>query len=453
MRKLIKISLILLFFLQGIYAQDNFLYFVNDANDAMYSRMNIIENARNELYISYYIFGNDDVSLFFLGLLLDKKEKNPDLDIRLLLDAGGCKIDRKYLYYCEQQGIEIREFHAIPKLFVPVKNISIKKFINAIRNFNMRMHDKFIIADTMSFITGGRNIENTYYGMAGRNFNDRDLYFHSRSLTTNVREYYLKLWNSKYVQKINYFKKQRSEKNYNYAEKELNKKKETINRNRENYKILYEDFHPKKNGLPFKKAIFLSSYDQMTDALNPVHLSTSLFNLMFKVDKSVLIQTPYLLPTKHLYSLMEHLIKRGIKIEFVTNSNCSTDVMPISAAYDNQKKKFERLGIDIYEAKGPDYLHSKSGVFDDKIALIGSYNLDPRSAVINTELVFVIEDEVIAQKLKEIIVSDMQNCVKVANNDENSFGGYYGCYKTETEMLTYMFFRILTRIKFFYNQL
>ncbi|MBK7095489.1 MAG: hypothetical protein IPH57_10730 [Saprospiraceae bacterium] len=258
MGKLIKISIILFFIFHDIGAQDDYLCFVNEANEAIYSRINIIENARNELFISYYIFGNDDLSLFFLALLLDKKAKNPDLDIKILLDAGGCRIDRQYLYYCEQKGIEIREFHAIPKLMVPFKNISIKKFLSALQNFNMRMHDKFIIADTIAFITGGRNIENTYYGMSGRNFNDRDVYFYSKSLTTDVREYYLKLWNSKYVSKINYF-------------------------------------------------------DQRNDALNPVYLSTSLFNLLFKVNKSVLIQTPYLLPNKHLYDLMDHLVKKGCK--------------------------------------------------------------------------------------------------------------------------------------------
>lgn len=453
MGKFLKIALFLFFIVHEIGAQDDYLYFVNETNEAMYSRLNIIDNARKELFISYYIFGNDDLSLFFLAILLDKKAKNPDLDIKILLDAGGCRIDRQYLNYCEQKGIEIREFHAIPKLMVPFKNISIKKFLSALQNFNMRMHDKFIIADTIAFITGGRNIENTYYGMSGRNFNDRDVYFYSKSLTTDVRQYYLKLWNSKYVQKITYFNKHKNSKSFKSVETELSKKIEAIKRNREYYEILYKGFHPKKIGLPFKKAVFLSSYDQRNDALNPVYLSTSLANLLFKVNKSVLIQTPYLLPNKHLYNLMEHLIKKGVKIEFVTNSNCSTDVMPISAAYDNQKRKFEKLGIDIYESVGPDYLHSKSGVFDDKIALVGSYNLDPRSAVINTELVFVVEDETIALKLKEIILHDIKNSVKVEKNSENSFGGYYGCHKTEKEMMIYMFFRILTRIKLFYNQL
>lgn len=437
---------------QYLAAQEGRLIFINETNDAIYSRLNIIENAKNELFVSYYIFGNDESSLTFLALLLEMKEKNPDIDIRLLIDANGCRIDKRYLYYCETKGIKIKEFHAVPKLLVPFRNISMTNFIYAVQNFNMRMHDKFIIADTTSFITGGRNIENTYYGLSPRNFNDRDLYFYSKNLTSNVRDYYVTLWNSIYVQRINYYSKYKNKKSFEKAEKILKAKKDMVIRNRPNYEILYRDFHPLKIGIPFKKAIFLSSYDQNINALNPVKMSTSLSNFIFKTKKSVLIQTPYLLPTRPLYRLMESLTKKNVKIEFVTNSNCSTDVMPISAAYDNQKVKFEKLGIDVYEYKGPHYMHSKSAVLDDSIALVGSFNVDPRSANINSELVFIIEDKNIATQLKEIINEDKKHCVKVEKNDINSFGGYYDCEKTEKEMMTYMLFRVLTRFKFFYNQ-
>ena len=452
MSKLINISFLIFSIIFSTNAQDDFLYFVNEANEAIYSRLNIIENAKHELFVSYYIFETDDIGMFFLALLIDKKEKNPQIDIKLLLDANGCKINRKYLYYCEQKGIEIKEFHSIPKILVPLEKISIPNFILAVQNFNMRMHDKFIIADSIAFITGGRNIEKSYFGMDVRNFNDRDVYFYSHKLASDVREYYLNLWNSNYVQKISYFIKHKSNRNFKNSEKILTTKKEIINRNRPNYEILYKDFHPKINGLPFKKAFFLSSFDQQTGTLNPILLSNSLFNLMYKVNKSVLIQTPYLLPTKPFYKLLKNLVHRNINIAFITNSNCSTDVMPISAVYDNQKRKLEKLGIDLYEFTGPDYLHSKSGVFDDKIALIGSYNFDPRSANINTELVFIIEDETIAQKLKEIINEDQKQCVKVVKNDSNSFGGYYGCYKTGPDMILYVLFRLLAHNKLLYNQ-
>lgn len=436
----------------NLWSQDNFLYFVNDADEALYSRISIIENAKDEILISYFIYAGDESGLFFLSLLQQKKLENPNIKIKLLIDANGSKIDRKYLYYCEQKGIEIKEFHPMPKIIVPLKYVNLKNFISGIKSFNMRMHDKFIIVDGEKFISGGRNIENSYFGLDNRNFNDRDMYFQSKSLTEDVRKYYMRLWNSKYVKNITYFKKQNSSKSYNDSEKVFHEYKNLIQSERENFKKLYEDFDPKIKGTTFSKAIFLSSYDGKNDAMNPVLLSTSLFNLMHKSDSSVLIESPYLLPTKPLYRLFENLEKRGTEVVCVTNSNCSTDVMPISAAYDNQKKKLLKLGVEIYEATGPDYLHFKSAVFDDRIALAGSYNFDPRSEMINTELVFLIFDEKVALKMKEIIFNDMQSCVKVNMITESSANGYYSCPRTGKDMMIYTLSRFLTRITLFYNQ-
>jgi phosphatidylserine/phosphatidylglycerophosphate/cardiolipin synthase-like enzyme len=452
MKKKVFILLLLLISFLNLWAQDNVLYFINESDEALYSRTHIIENAKEEILISYYIYAGDESGIFFLSLLQQKKLENPDIKIKLLIDANGSKIDRKYLYYCEQQGIEIKEFHPLPKLIVPLKNMSVKNFIAGIKNFNMRMHDKFIIVDGEKFISGGRNIENSYFGLDNRNFNDRDMYFQSKSLTDDVRKYYIKLWNSKYVKNITYFKKQNSSKSYKDSEKVFDKYKNLILTQRDNYKELYKDFGPETKGTSFSKAIFLSSYDGKNDVMNPVLLSTSLFNLMHKSDSSVLIETPYLLPTKPLYRLLENLEKRGTEVVCVTNSNCSTDVMPISAAYDNQKKKLLKLGVEIYESIGPDYLHFKSVVLDDKIALAGSYNFDPRSEMINTELVFLIFDEKLAIKMKELIVNDMNTSVKVNVTTIDSHSGYYSCHRTGKDMMIYTLSRFLTRFSLFYNQ-
>lgn len=75
MGKFLKIALFLFFIVHEIGAQDDYLYFVNETNEAMYSRLNIIDNARKELFISYYIFGNDDLSLFFWQYYWIKKLK------------------------------------------------------------------------------------------------------------------------------------------------------------------------------------------------------------------------------------------------------------------------------------------------------------------------------------------------------------------------------------------
>jgi phosphatidylserine/phosphatidylglycerophosphate/cardiolipin synthase-like enzyme len=426
--------------------------FLDNEEIAGLSRIKIIEKAEKELLISYYIFEDDKIGLLALDLMLLKKEMNPDIKIKLLLDAHANKVDKSLLYFLEQHGIEIKEFHSVPKLFVPLKKISIKKFFNSINNLNYRMHDKLIIADNIEIIGGGRNIEKSYYGLSDKNFHDFDFYLTSTNLTTKVRNYFLHMWNSNHVKRITYNKGYRAGEHYDKMVNKLKNIRKYTLYNKEKYLKLSKNLSPKIKGIQFKKANFLSSFNSITGKFEPEFLSTSLFNLAIKIKKSMLIETPYFLPTKRMLELLKYLQKKNVKVEFITNSYCSSDAIPVVAAYDNEKENLSHIGVDLYEYKGPDYLHVKSAVFDNKIALLGSYNMDPRSAYLNTELVFVIEDENVAKKLKSIIYNDKKNCVKVKWDEDNFSKGYYNCTKSGINIFIYTFFRAFSHLPIFYYQ-
>ncbi len=442
----------MIFFETVSFSQDNYLMFLDDDKMAGLSRIKIIEKAKKEILISYYIFEDDQIGLLALDILLMKKETDPDIKIKLLLDAQANGVDKSLLYYLEQKGIEIKEFHPLPKFFVPVNKINVKNFFASINHFNYRMHDKLIIADNKEIIAGGRNIEKSYFGMGEKNFNDLDFYMSSEQLAVKVRKYFLHMWNSNHVKKISYIKSYKSGNHYNYIVNKLkNIRKYTLFKKKK-YLQLSKDLDPVTNGIRFKQAQFLNSYNNITGKFEPEYLSTSLFNLAIKIKKSMLIETPYFLPTKRMFKLMKYLNKKNIKMDFITNSYCSSDVVPVVAAYDNEKQELLNLGVELYEYKGPDYLHAKSAIFDENIALLGSYNMDPRSAYINTELVFIIEGKNIVDKLNDIISQDKENCVKVKANENNSAGGYYDCTKSGIDIFLYTFFRLFSNLSLFYYQ-
>ncbi len=433
-------------------AQDNYLMFLNEETDAAIGRIKVLENAKKELYISYYIFSDDATGLVAIDLLLQKKEQNPEIDIKLLIDAQGNDVDKSLLFYLEQHGIEIKVFHPLPKLFVPLEKISIKNYFEAWNNLNYRMHDKLIVGDSREVITGGRNIENTYFNLAKKSFHDRDCYFYSETLGKKVRDYFLNLWNSKHVKPLIYRKYYKKGKHY---EKQINKLKNIrkyILFNKAKYEKNSSKFDIIKTGYPFKKLIFLNSYNKITEKFDPDYLSTSLFNLSLKIKESFFIETPYLVPTKRLFKLLTYLNKKNIKMEFLTNSFCSSDAIPVVAAYDSEKEEIFERNVILYEYKGPKYLHAKSAVFDDKISLIGTYNMDPRSAYLNTELVFIIEDENIAGILKSNILKDKINSIKVERNADSP-RGYYNCDKDQKSMMGYILFKVLTLFPFLYYQI
>ena len=451
MKTKLKLILFLFVFLNKTNAQEGKILFLADMDDAIFSRVNIIENAKKELLITYYIWADDESGMTMMAMLLDARERNPDIEIKVIIDAFGKSIDRRYLYYCETKGIEFRVFNALPKLIVPPDKLSINNFVKAVMGFNSRLHEKVILADGDRFITGGRNIRNSYFGFAKRNFIDMDAYFQSEQLAADVRSYFLMLWNSHYVSKITYFAGEQSDEGLEFAENNFKEFQEFVAISRETLKSKYKDFNPEIMGIPFKKARFLSPYDPFSGQIDPLYLSIELYNLMLAAENTILVETPYLLPTSMMYNTFEYLIAKGVKIEFVTNSICSNDIMAITAPYDNQKEKILKMGADIYEFKGPDYLHSKAGVFDDKIAYVSTFNLNPRSENFNTELIFVIEDEKVAAELTKLIHKNIENSVKLDEKGYNSWPGYYDCERTKLDLLIYMTFHVLTKINFIYG--
>ena len=89
--------------------------------------------------------------------------------------------------------------------------------------------------------------------------------------------------------------------------------------------------------------------------------------------------------------------------------------MLVQLGYETAKNDLQRQGAQLWEFKGPDTLHAKSAVLDNRVALIGSFNVDPRSQHLNTETAVAIEDEVIARQLARNIEAHKPQCVHVTN--------------------------------------
>ena len=97
----------------------------------------------------------------------------------------------------------------------------------------------------------------------------------------------------------------------------------------------------------------------------------------------------------------------------VTNSLRSADGVLAQAAYLKYRHRVARAGIDIREFKGPDSLHAKSIVIDARIVLVGSYNVDPRSQNLNTEVMCMADDPETARDLLQSIDVHVRNAWRV----------------------------------------
>ena len=98
-----------------------------------------------------------------------------------------------------------------------------------------------------------------------------------------------------------------------------------------------------------------------------------------------------------------------MRIVVVTNSVRSTDGLLPQVAYLKYRGELAGAGIDFREYKGPDCLHGKVIIVDGRVAMVGSYNVDPRSHYLNTEVTCVAEDEELARQLQGSIDGHIEN--------------------------------------------
>ncbi|MCM2270223.1 MAG: phospholipase D-like domain-containing protein, partial [Thermoanaerobaculia bacterium] len=69
------------------------------------------------------------------------------------------------------------------------------------------------------------------------------------------------------------------------------------------------------------------------------------------------------------------------------------------AGYVGHRRDLVASGIELWEYAGPEALHAKAAVIDRRTVVVGSYNLDPRSERLNSELALVADDRVLAARL------------------------------------------------------
>lgn len=367
---------------------------IEDPREASQIRVDLIQQAKRSIDAQYDIVGDDYFTLAGLALLRDAARRG--CHVRLIIDGLSNKIPRPVHAHLRREKVFIKIYHPF----------TLAKLGWIVR----RMHDKGLDIDRKRMIRGGRNIEGDYFGYAERNFIDRDVYVDGKAVADSSA-YFDLLWNSNEVvaPKVNDPTGALAEEGgrmLDAARKRLRASKivrlntgnDWTARSREVGRV---DFMHDPVG---KKGVAPGIAQELRQALR-------------QTRRSVVIETPYLVPTKELFTDIDYLKKRGVKkLEMITNSISSNDSLLVQLGYETSKKKLLRLGVDLWEYKGPDTLHSKSAVLDDRLALIGSFNIDPRSQHLNTETAVAINDKVTAERLTKYIEAHKPNCTRITLN-------------------------------------
>ena len=363
------------------------LRILDDPQEAAQARVDLLQQAEREIHALYFLARNDRITHIALALLRDARRRGVP-SVRLVVDANFHRIPKAVLAHLRDEGVEVRVYHPF-----------------TLRHPSWlfrRMHEKVVVVDRERYIAGGRNLAEAYFGMARKkNYVDRDVYIEGLS-ALDADRHFENVWGSEHVADL---KVRVSDREKELAARMLDE-------------ALCDGTVKLSTGTDWSDgAHHVESVHFWHDPVDDgTRVAVRLADAIAEAKTSIVIESPYLIPSKGLLALLERKLKEGVYVQIVTNSLRSTDGVLPQAAYLKYRRRLARAGIDVREYKGPDPLHAKSAVIDGRVALIGSYNLSNRSEYLNTEVMCVAADEDVAQQLLESIDAHLENAWRVHGN-------------------------------------
>jgi len=429
------------------------IFVLEKGSDAIAARANLSQNAQKSMDIQYFIFSEDNIGTLSCDYMLRAACRG--VKVRVLVDDLLLETNNNWILSIDQhENVEIKIYN--PNINIG-KSIS-KKIINVATDFrgiNQRMHHKTFIVDGKVAITGGRNIADEYFDFDHEyNFRDRDVFLVGGEVD-NIQTAFDQYWNSELSVPISDLIVYSSDDYdpagvyqylHDYANDSLNFWPE----------IRASIPHSISNIMASEDFVWVDSVSFVSDdpgknsgeeGLNGGGNSTSaLINMVNEAKESIYIQSPYLVVSDLGYELFRNAVQRGVEVHILTNSLASTDNLEAFNGYQRNRKRLVKAGLSLYEyrpdakirkdlmvgqlQKNLDFvpvfgLHAKSMVVDDSISIVGTFNLDPRSANLNTECIAIIYDYTINSKMKAIMKEELlpENAWSVSlenNPDKNA---------------------------------
>jgi len=392
------------------------IYPLRDAHDAFAARFLLAEHAERTLDVQYYIWRRDLSGMLLFKALLDAAERG--VRVRLLLDDNNTSgLDPTLAALDAHRNIEVRLFNPFH-----VRRPHWIGYLTDFRRLNHRMHNKSFTADDRAAIIGGRNIGDEYFAAAtsGVVFADLDVMAIGpvvHAVTSEFERY----WTSKFAVPAHRLITPA-------APAAIDALTEDAARCRADpAAAAYIDAVGRSSfvhdlvevRLPMEWAVtrMISDVPEKVSghARRKTLLSEKLKTIFGEPGTRVELVSPYFVPGAAGVEMFRGMAQRGVEIRVLTNSLEATDVAAVHAGYAKRREALLRAGVILYELRrvarmprhgkhGPlgsssSSLHAKTFAADGSRLFIGSFNFDPRSAHLNTEMGFVIDSTSLAGDL------------------------------------------------------
>jgi putative cardiolipin synthase len=392
------------------------LYRLDSGQDALGARIGLIERAEKSIDVQSYLI-KDDISGNLVALHL-AAAADRGVRVRLLMDdALTDEVDSGLLSLDEHDNIGVRVFNPFPRRR--------SRFVSLLANFNIlnrRMHNKSFTVDNQVTIVGGRNIADEYYRTGGATeFIDEDLMAIGAPVD-DVSDGFDEYWNSPEAIPMAAFDKMvahsRVTESVEEARKYVDEHSNTAFLKGVDGQLI-EDFIAGRLVLVAADAeVVQDRPEKVRNLIRRGASATSAYlqRLVSAATEELIIITPYFVPQQQGVDFFGALVKKGVRVVIISNSLASTNHSSVHAVYARYRKPLLQQGVELYELR-PRFeametetkltLHSKVATVDRTRMFVGSFNLDPRSLYLNTEMGMAVTSPILAGNMAESILDTL----------------------------------------------
>ena len=393
--------------------------FLLDRGDWAYqARLDLVDFAEATLDAQYYIWQADGAGRLLMARLLDAADRG--VRVRLLIDDLQVHgRDETIARLAAHPGVDVRAFN-------PFQNRSVLgiEFLSDFSRLNHRMHNKLLLADHAMAIVGGRNIGDNYFSAdADSNFRDLDV-LTIGPVATELAASFETYWTSPWAVPISGLS------DHEPTEEELAALRQSV-ADALGEAAQHEELRPGGSADLIEAIRSEIRWAPARVVVDPPHkmvskearVSSDLAFLVDDAQSELSIEAAYFVLGPAGVERVRELVERGVRVRILTNSLATNDVVAAHAGYAESRKPLLEVGAELHElrpdstersrwsllpAKSKASLHTKAVVMDRRVAFVGSFNLDPRSANINTEVGILVEDEAFAAQVAEFMDAGAQ---------------------------------------------
>jgi putative cardiolipin synthase len=398
------------------------VYPLPDGRDAFAARAWLADAADRTLDVQYYIWHNDLTGGLLFGAV--RRAADRGVRVRLLLDDfNTAGLDPLLAALDAHPNIQVR-------LFNPFRHRRWRAlgYLDDLARLNRRMHNKSFTADGRATVVGGRNVGDEYFD-AGHDVSFADLdVLAVGPVVGDVSRDFDRYWASRSACPAGRVLPPGDA--TAVAGLEAAAKAECGPAAREYARAVAASPFARALAaaqLPFEWAVVRMVSDDPAKGLGRAPDDTLIWPRLKRVfgtpTREVKLVSSYFVPGATGVRFLGALAGRGVETAVLTNALEATDVPVVHAGYARRRRALLRAGVGLYEMKrefspppvkasGPAgrskaSLHAKTFLIDRSRVFVGSFNFDPRSARLNTEMGFVIDSPALAGAMADALRRDM----------------------------------------------